>query len=130
MILGLVIWLTNQGASFCFSSPFFRNVLCTVLVQGYGSTETSGVATCQDKETFETDSVGYPPANGSILLESWEEGGYDVTDPEGPSGEILLSGPFVAEGYYQCPEENAAFQKSTEDASSRWVAFESAALLL
>merc|ERR1711862_260734 len=25
---------------------------------------------------------------------------------------ILLCGPFVAEGYYQCPEENAAFQKS------------------
>jgi len=89
---------------------FCRNVLCTVVVQGYGSTETSGVATCQDKESHETDSVGYPPINGSILLDSWEEGGYSVQDPTTPSGEILLCGPFVAKGYYQCPEENTAFQ--------------------
>ena len=57
-----------------------RNVLCTVTVQGYGCTETGGLASCQDKESKETGSVGYPPINGSILLESWDEGGYSVDD--------------------------------------------------
>ena len=44
------------------------------------------------------------------MLESWEEGGYSVKDPRGPAGEVLLCGPNVADGYFQCLEENAAFQ--------------------
>ena len=81
-----------------------------MVVQGYGCTESGGLATCQDKESQETGSVGYPSINGSILLESWEEGGYSVKDPRGPAGEVLLCGPNVADGYFECLEENAAFQ--------------------
>jgi len=95
---------------------FCRNVLCTVTVQGYGCTETGGLASCQDKESKETGSVGYPPINGSILLESWDEGGYSVDDNENPSGEILLVGPNVADSYYMCSKEenNSAFQLDVE----------------
>ena len=66
---------------------------------------------CQDKESSETEAAGYPAANGHILLEDWEEGGFYVKDPKHPAGEIILCGPNVANGYldHERTGDNTAF---------------------
>jgi len=102
--------LTKELHAFC------RSALCTVVVQGYGATETAGLALCQDKETFETETAGYPPINGFAMLESWEEAGYHVDDKEGPAGEIVLCGPNIANGYFKVDsaEDNSSFYEDKE----------------
>ena len=54
------------------------------------------------------------------MLESWDEGGYVITDPEGPAGEIILGGSGVANGYFKHddPYDNLAF--FTDESGMRW----------
>uniref|UniRef100_A0A2P2I9Z4 long-chain-fatty-acid--CoA ligase n=1 Tax=Hirondellea gigas TaxID=1518452 RepID=A0A2P2I9Z4_9CRUS len=77
------------------------------LQTGYGLTETSACATSMDVEDCRPEHVGAPNPGSVIKLESWEEGGYRVTDEPHPRGEIIVGGDCVALGYYKLPEENA-----------------------
>jgi long-chain acyl-CoA synthetase len=63
------------------------------IVQGYGLTETSPVATCRSVADNRLGTVGKP-------LE-----GVEVTI--GPNDEILIRGPNVMQGYFNRPEETA-----------------------
>ena len=90
---------------------FIKAVLCINLTQGYGTTESCGPVCAQHPDTISTSSVGFPTHNQEVMLETWKDGGYVVSDPKGPAGEILLGGPGLAENYFKHddPYDNVAF---------------------
>lgn len=115
--------------------------LDTIDFQGYGLTETCATACVPDGHDLSTGRVG-PPLQQvhihalnvftlislpqiSLRLVDWEEGGYLVSDPHGPRGEVVIGGgqvlnlglhcifsiltlhifQQVAAGYYNMPEK-------------------------
>ncbi len=74
------------------------------IVEGYGLSETSPVASCNptDSSTY-TGSIGLPlPSTELCLL---DDEGKEVA--AGASGEIAIRGPQVMAGYWQRPDETA-----------------------
>jgi long-chain acyl-CoA synthetase len=74
------------------------------IVEGYGLSETSPVASCNptDSTTY-TGSIGLPlPSTELCLL---DDEGREVAS--GASGEIAIRGPQVMAGYWQRPDETA-----------------------
>jgi long-chain acyl-CoA synthetase len=86
-------------------SKRWQKVTGKPIVQGYGLTETSPVATSNLLDVTEfTGSIGLPlPSTEARIV---DEAGRDV--PTGERGEIVIRGPQVMEGYWQKPEETAA----------------------
>ncbi len=72
------------------------------IVEGYGLSETSPVATCNvaNLQGF-TGSIGLPMPSTEIAIR--DEDGKDV--PLGESGEICIRGPQVMAGYWNRPDE-------------------------
>jgi len=87
------------------SHDFCRTCLGVTLLQGYGLTETCATACIPDGHDLSTGRVGPPLQQVSLRLVDWVEGGYLVSDPRGPRGEILIGGGQVAAGYYNMPEK-------------------------
>ena len=88
---------------------------------GYGASESCGGAIGQLGFDTETGNIGIPSHNCKVMLESWEEGGYFVSDPSGPAGEILLGGKNIASGGYfkhEDPYDNVAF--TVDKDGTRW----------
>jgi long-chain acyl-CoA synthetase len=78
---------------------------CGVLIlEGYGATETSAVATANTPDEFRFGTVGKPLPDSEVRIA-------DDRDDEGV-GEILIKGPHVFQGYYKLDEET---EKSFED---------------
>lgn len=74
------------------------------LVEGYGLTETSPLATCNPIDgTDKVGTIGLPAPSTDIKL--IDDAGKTVAD--GESGEICIKGPQVMLGYWQQPEETA-----------------------
>ncbi len=74
------------------------------IVEGYGLSETSPVATCNPIDSKEyTGSIGLPLPSTDIAIRDDE--GNDV--PQGQPGEICIRGPQVMAGYWQRPDETA-----------------------
>jgi long-chain acyl-CoA synthetase len=73
--------------------------------QGYGSTETTSVATANAGEDYmqRPDSVGLAVPVDDIKIVDAD----DKTLPPGGVGEICIYGPNVVEGYWNKPEANA-----------------------
>ena len=76
----------------------------SAIVEGYGLSETSPVATCNvaNLKGF-TGSIGLPVSSTEIAIRDDE--GKDV--PLGEAGEICIRGPQVMAGYWQRPDETA-----------------------
>ncbi len=74
------------------------------IVEGYGLSETSPVATSNriDSQAF-TGTIGLPIPSTSIAIR--DDAGVDVAI--GQPGEICIRGPQVMAGYWQRPEETA-----------------------
>ena len=53
-----------------------------------------------------------------IRLVNWDEGGYTVTDQQGPRGEIVVGGGHVAKEYYAMPDKTA--EEFFNDNGKRW----------
>ncbi len=72
------------------------------IVEGYGLSETSPVATSNrvDSQSF-SGTIGVPISSTEIAIR--DEGGRDV--PAGVPGEICIRGPQVMAGYWQRPDE-------------------------
>jgi len=87
------------------SHDFCRTCLGITLLQGYGLTETCATACVPDGHDLSTGRVGPPLQQISLRLVDWEEGGYLVSDPHGPRGEVVIGGGQVAAGYYNMPEK-------------------------
>jgi len=116
---GKVRLLLSGGAPLAPDAhDFCRTSLCIKLLQGYGLTETAATACIPDSADMSTGTVGPPLQEVDIRLVNWEEGGYHVTDSQGPRGEILIGGGHVAKGYYGLPEKTE--EDFFNDHGKRW----------
>ena len=100
---------------------FCKAVVCDFISQGYGATEGSGPLIAQYHDTTVTNDVGNPAPNVEVMIESWEDGEYRVSDPQGPSGELLISGKCLALEYFKHddPFDNVAFFHDKD--GKKWV---------
>jgi len=82
----------------------WQKVTNTVLLQGYGLTETSPVATCNpiDIEGF-TGSIGLPLSSTEVSIR--DESGNELACNE--EGELCIRGLQVMQGYWNSPKETA-----------------------
>lgn len=77
----------------------------TNVIEGYGLTESSPVATCNPIDgTDRVGSIGLPVPDTEVKLV--DDDGNDVTWT-GKPGEICVRGPQVMQGYYNRPDETA-----------------------
>ncbi|MEQ8356173.1 MAG: long-chain fatty acid--CoA ligase [Kiloniellaceae bacterium] len=84
----------------------FENLTGGRLLEGYGLSEASPVATCNPiAGVKKAGSIGLPLPGTEIEIRSLDEGGHEV--PQGEKGEICLRGPQVMAGYWQRPEASA-----------------------
>ena len=82
---------------------WFEKTGCAI-VEGYGLSETSPLATCNPITVTEySGSIGVPMP--STYLKLLDDDGNEVTT--GESGEIAIKGPQVMAGYWQRPDETA-----------------------
>jgi long-chain acyl-CoA synthetase len=76
------------------------------LVEGYGLSETSPVATCNPfGGLVKKNSIGQPLPATIISIRSLEDPAREM--PQGERGEICIRGPQVMPGYWNRPEETA-----------------------
>jgi len=74
------------------------------IIEGYGLSETSPVATCNPVDSTEySGTIGLPVP--STEIEILDDAGQPV--PLGQAGEIAIRGPQVMAGYWQRPDETA-----------------------
>lgn len=81
------------------TQEYLRHVTATVVMQGYGLTETSAAASFSDVMDRRYNVVGPPYPTVHLKLESWSD--YSVHDKPYPRGEIIIGGQPVAAGYYK-----------------------------
>jgi long-chain acyl-CoA synthetase len=78
----------------------FEAVTGCVVVEGYGLTETSPVATCNPLEGVNKEgSIGLPLPQTVVEIISLEDGVTPV--PLGERGEVTITGPQVMKGYWK-----------------------------
>ena len=88
------------------------------LVEGYGLTETSGVASTNPYEgTERVGTIGQPLPGTRMKLLDREDPEKDA--PAGEPGELAIQGPQVMQGYWQRPEAAAA--AFAERSDGRWL---------
>lgn len=77
------------------------------IVEGYGLSETSPIATCNPLDGPVKDgSIGLPMPRTILSLRSLDDPTQEV--PLGEKGEICIAGPQVMKGYWNKPEETKA----------------------
>ncbi len=82
----------------------WRQVTGKSIVEGYGLSETSPVATANPADATEfTGTIGLPISSTEIAI--LDDAGEAL--PTGAVGEIAIRGPQVMKGYWQRPEETA-----------------------
>ena len=82
----------------------------TDVIEGYGLTETSPVATCNPIDgTDRVGTIGVPVPDTEVRLV--DDDGNEVTKL-GEPGEICVKGPQVMQGYYNRPDETAKVIKN------------------
>lgn len=88
----------------------WKELTGVAVLEGYGLSETSPVATLNDCNLDEfSGTIGYPVPSTDIVIRT--EDGKPVA--VGESGELLIRGPQVMAGYWQRPDETAKVM--TED---------------
>lgn len=88
------------------------------LIEGYGLTETAGVATANPYEGEERPgTIGQPIPGTRIRLLDKEDPSQDA--PAGEPGELAIQGPQVMRGYWRRPE--AALAAFAERPDGRWL---------
>jgi long-chain acyl-CoA synthetase len=76
------------------------------LVEGYGLSECSPVATCNPLDgPVKEGSIGLPLPGTTISLRALDDATREV--PQGERGEVCIAGPQVMLGYYKRPKETA-----------------------
>ncbi len=84
----------------------FERLAGCSLVEGYGLSETSPVATCNPpKGEPREGSIGVPLPGTILSIRSLEDPSKEM--PLGENGEICIAGPQVMKGYWRQPKETA-----------------------
>lgn len=84
----------------------FEELTGCSLVEGYGLTESSPVATCNPiGGLVKSGSIGLPLEGTEVVIRSLEEPHDPV--PRGEKGELTIKGPQVMAGYWKRPDETA-----------------------
>jgi long-chain acyl-CoA synthetase len=81
----------------------FEALTGSSLVEGYGLSETSPVATCNPLDVTREGSIGLPLPGTEISIRSLEDPTEEVA--RGEPGEICIAGPQVMTGYWKKPSE-------------------------
>lgn len=82
----------------------WRKLTGCSIIEGYGLSETSPMATCNRADMTEfTSTIGLPVPSTEIKI--LDDDGKEV--PQGQSGEIAIRGPQVMVGYWNRPDETA-----------------------
>jgi len=86
----------------------FKEVTGADVVEGYGLSETSPLATCNpiqsDKLKPKIGAIGLPAADTILKIVDAED--YTIDMPLGERGEIAIYGPQVMKGYWNSDEES------------------------
>ena len=85
----------------------FEKTFGTVILEGYGLSETSPVATFNRRDQRKPGSIGVPIEGVELRLIGGDDGDTPVTEP-GAVGEIVIRGHNVMKGYWNRPEATAA----------------------
>ena len=111
--------LTSIDGCFSGSSPLpvevieaFEGKTGAVIVEGYGLTEAAPVTHVNPfaKGKRKIGSIGVPISDTACRIVDLDDGETDV--PVGETGELLIKGPQVMEGYWNMPDETAATLKN------------------
>lgn len=95
--------LFSGGGAVSKSTQQFLCTALVVMIQGYGLTETTAMATILNPAFMQFGAVGGPvPAAEVKLIDAPEAGYFSTNDP--PQGEILVRGPAIFKGYYKRPD--------------------------
>jgi len=89
---------THEFLRVCFGCP---------VIQGYGLTESCGLATLLDMDDYHYERVGAPVRSMEIKLVDVPDMKYLSTDKPFPRGELWLRGGHVAMGYYKNEKKTA-----------------------
>jgi long-chain acyl-CoA synthetase len=111
-----------SSIKFCFSgaAPLpievqtqFEKLTGATMLEGYGMTELSPIATSNPPGKAKKGSIGMPIPNTVVRLVDLESGKLLDLSQTGPDhiGEIVVAGPQVMKGYYNKPEESKSSLK-------------------
>ena len=114
-----------SSIKFCFSgaAPLlvevqtqFEALTGATMLEGYGMTELSPIATSNPPGKAKKGSIGMPIPNTIVRLVDLESGQLVGLDQTGPDhiGEIVVSGPQVMKGYYNKPDESNSSLKTID----------------
>jgi len=81
----------------------FETLTGGTLVEGYGLSETSPVATCNPLDKSKEGSIGLPLPGTEMSIRSLDNPAEEMEC--GQPGEICIAGPQVMTGYWKKPEE-------------------------
>lgn len=117
---GRIRFILCGGAPLSNDTQRFVNICMGAPVgQGYGLTETCAGATFSEYDDPTAGRVGPPLPCGYIKLESWEDGGYRVSDSPMPRGEVVVGGLSITKGYFKNEAKTNEVYKVDEH-GTRW----------
>jgi long-chain acyl-CoA synthetase len=98
--------VTSGGAPLppAIMSEWERRVPSSIVLEGYGLTESSALVSSSSRDARRTGSVGKPVVNVEVQIQDID--GNEL--PTGEDGEICVRGATVMAGYWGSPEQTAA----------------------
>ena len=97
----------------------FEQITGCKIIEAYGLTETSPVATMAPVGRIKDNSVGVPIPDTHVKIVDVETGKNEL--PAGEPGEIIIKGPQVMKGYYNLPQETAHALRVGPDGQPGWL---------
>lgn len=96
----------------------FQEITGGKMVEAYGLTETSPVATMDPVDKPRPHSIGVPFPDTDVRIVDLEAGEKEL--PVGDIGEIIIKGPQVMKGYWKLPTETANALRLGPDGEPGW----------
>jgi len=96
----------------------FEQITGCKILEAYGLTETSPVATMAPLGRIKDNSVGVPMPDTEVKIVDVDTGTKEM--PTGETGEIIIKGPQIMKGYWNLPEETAKALRVGPDGRPGW----------